>query len=148
MVDLGFMMQRPKVKEKMTLGGSFQNHSSVSSRLLKMDPFFLGMHFHFFLFFFFFFGKRCHAFPGEIAWFWEGMGNSLAHALSSFWERGVSIISWLSCFGLPRSLYKISEVKVGCQLDLWNFRVEGSLSAWTVQFYRARLVVLKDCTVL
>ena len=53
LIDLGFMMRRPKIKEKATLGDNLQNNSSASFGLLKMDPYSLGMFFHFSLFSFF-----------------------------------------------------------------------------------------------
>lgn len=68
--DLGFMTQRSKIKERVTLGDSFQNNSSVSFGLLKIDPYFLGM-----LYLFSFLGKGFHALPGEIMQFWGELGN-------------------------------------------------------------------------
>jgi len=44
------MTGRPKIKEKMTLGGIFQKKSTASFRLLKIDPYFVGMSFQFFSF--------------------------------------------------------------------------------------------------
>jgi len=56
------MTQRQKIKEKATLGDSFQNNSRASFLLLKIGPYILGMIF----FLFNFLGKATMHFPERL----------------------------------------------------------------------------------